>query len=85
MTTRHDFGKMLADLAIWVCAPTATRTRDLLLRRHFQSVPGWCWVWPDVLFRWGDNGWVCPGVALCLWSLAPRDLVSGAYVRMLLA
>jgi hypothetical protein len=33
------------------------RTRDLLLRRQFRNVPGRCWVWPDVPFRWSDNGW----------------------------
>src|ERR1700693_4784362 len=69
--------------------PTATRTRDLLLRRHFRNAPGRCWVWPHVAFRWSDNGWMCPGVALCLWSLAPslapRDLISDANVRMLMA
>ena len=74
------------DVAI-ACAPTATRTRDLLLRRHFRSVPGRCCVWPDVPFGCSENGWKWPGVALCLWSLAPRpaprNLVSNANVRML--
>jgi len=69
-----------------ICAPTATRTRDLLLRRHFRSMPGRCWVWPDVPFDRSGNGWRWPGAALCLWSLAPRlaprDLVSSANVRM---
>ena len=64
------------------CAPTATRTRDLLLRRHFRSVPRRCWMWPDVPFGCGENGWNWPGVALCLWRLAPRlaprHLVSNA-------
>jgi len=59
------------DVAI-ACAPTATRTRDLLLRRHFRSVPGRCWRWP--------------GAALRLRSLAPRlaprGLVSNTNVRM---
>ena len=52
-------------------------------------MPGRCWAWPDVPFRWSDNGWMWPGVALRLWSLAPslapRDLVSGANVRILMA
>ena len=64
------------------CAPTATRTRDLLLRRHFRSVPRRCWMWPDVTFGCGDYGWTWPGAALCLRSLAPRlaprNLVSNA-------
>jgi len=46
------------------CAPTATRTRDLLLRRHFQSVAGRCRVSPDVLFRCNGNGWIWPDAAL---------------------
>jgi hypothetical protein len=71
MTACPIVGKRLADLAIWMCAPTATRTRDLLLRRHFRSVPGRCWVWPDVPFGRGDNGWMWPGVAQRLWLLAP--------------
>jgi hypothetical protein len=41
--------------------------------------------WSDVQFRWSNDGWMWPGVAQCLWSLAPslapRDLVSGANVR----
>jgi len=28
-------------------------------------------VWPDVPFRCNDNGWMWPGAALRLWSLAP--------------
>jgi hypothetical protein len=68
------------------CAPTATRTRDLLLRRHLRSVARRCQMWPDVPFRCSDNGWTWPGAALCLWSLAPRlaprDLVSNANVRI---
>ena len=89
MTACPVRGKMLPDLGFQVCAPTATRTRDLLLRRHFRSVPGQCWVRPDVPFGCGENGWRWPGVALCLRSLAPRlaprDPVSNANVRMLMA
>jgi hypothetical protein len=44
-TGRHQtacpiLGKTLAGLGFQVCAPTATRTRDLLLRRHSRSVAG---------------------------------------------
>jgi len=42
------------------CAPTATRTRDLLLRRHFQSVAGWCRVSPDVPSGRTGSGWMWP-------------------------
>ena len=34
MTTCPILGKTLADLEFRECAPTATRTRDLLLRRQ---------------------------------------------------
>jgi hypothetical protein len=64
------------------CAPTATRTRDLLLRRHFQSVAGRCQMWPDVPFGYGESGWTWLGVAMWLRSLAPRDLVSNVNVRL---
>ena len=57
MTMCSILGRISADLASWMCAPTATRTRDLLLRRHFRSVPGWCHMWPDVPFRHYENGW----------------------------
>ena len=67
------------------CAPTATRTRDLLLRRHSRSVARRCRTSPDVPFRRSDNGWTWPAVALRLWSLAPSlapsRLVSAANVR----
>jgi hypothetical protein len=69
------------------CAPSRTRTYGLLLRRHFRSVAGRCQVWPDVPFGCSGYSWGWPGVALCLWSLAPRlaprDLVSSANVRMI--
>jgi hypothetical protein len=48
------------------CAPTATRTRDLLLRRHFRNVAWRCHMWPDVLFRYRENGWMWPVAALSL-------------------
>ena len=67
------------------CAPTATRTRGLLLRRHFGSVARRCRASSDVPFRWSDGGWTWPGVARCLRSLAPvwlpPDLVNNANVR----
>jgi hypothetical protein len=85
MTTCPILGKMLADLGFKVSAPTATRTRDLLLRRHSRSVARYCRTWPDVPFSWNDNRWTWPGVAPYLRSLAPslapRDLVSNANVR----
>ena len=44
-----------------------------------------CQVWPDVPFHCSGNGWMWPGVALRLWSLAPslapRKLVSSANVQ----
>jgi hypothetical protein len=68
------------------CAPTATRTRDLLLRRHSRNVVPYGPAWPDVPFGYSENGWMWPGVALRLWSLAPslapRNIVSSANVRM---
>jgi len=55
----------------FTCAPTATRTRDLLLRRHFRSMVRRCRVSPDVPFSCSRNGWKWPGVARYLSSLAP--------------
>jgi len=67
------------------CAPTATRTRDLLLRRQCRSVARRRLAWPDVPLRGSDNGWMWPGVARYLRSLAPRlaprNLVSNANVQ----
>ena len=54
------------------CAPTATRTRDLLLRRHFRSVAGWCHAWPDMPLGDTHSGCMWPDVASHLWSLALR-------------
>jgi hypothetical protein len=34
MMTYQNISKRLADLGLEMCAPTATRTRDLLLRRQ---------------------------------------------------
>jgi hypothetical protein len=68
------------------CAPSRTRTYGLLLRRHSRKVACRRRVWPDVPFCGSENGWAWPGVAAWLWSLAPslapRDLVSNANVRM---
>jgi|SRR5579862_7353149 len=73
----------------FTCAPTATRTRDLLLRRHSRSVARRRPARSDVPFRRSENGWTRPGVALRLWplapSLAPMDLISNANVRMVRA
>src|SRR5262249_62001503 len=69
------------------CAPSAIRTRALLLRRHFRPVAGRRWVAPDVLFSCTDNRWAWPSVAwhlsLLAPRLAPRDPVSLAHVRRL--
>ena len=37
-------------------AEALTPPRDLLLRRHFRSVPGRCWAWPGVPPSCSDNG-----------------------------
>ena len=52
--------------------PEISFRSELLLRRHFRSVAGWCQVWPDVPVRYSGNGWMRLGVAQCLSSLAPR-------------
>ena len=54
------------------CAPTATRTRDLLLRRHSRNAAESRLISPDVLFVCSKNRWLRPGIAWWLWSLAPR-------------
>jgi len=73
---------MQGDLGVWGGAPSAIRTRDLLLRRHSPDVDGCRLVWPDVAFSCTDSGWTWPGVAqylsLLAPRLAPRDLVSFA-------
>jgi hypothetical protein len=70
----------------FTCAPTATRTRDLLLRRQSRNAARRRPAWPDVPFSHSDNGWVRLDKALCLWSLAPRsaprDLISNANIRI---
>jgi hypothetical protein len=69
----------------WGGAPSAIRTRDLLLRRHSPGVARRCQAWPDVLFSCTDSGWKWPGVAqylsLLAPHLAPRDLLSLSNVR----
>ena len=56
------------------------------LRRHFRSVAGRRPISPDVPSGRSENGWTWLGMALCLWSLAPRQaprvLVSNANVRI---
>jgi hypothetical protein len=42
------------------CAPTATRTRDLLLRRHSRSAARHRPAWPDVPFSCSDNSSTWP-------------------------
>jgi len=68
------------------CAPTATRTRDLLLRRQSRNAARRRPAWPDVPFSHSDHGRVWLDKALCLWSLAPRlaprDLISNANIRI---
>jgi hypothetical protein len=54
------------------CAPTATRTRDLLLRRHFRNAAWQCWMWPDVPLDRALDSWMWPAVAQNLGALAPR-------------
>jgi len=50
MTARLGLVKMPPDLGFKMCAPTATRTRDLLLRRHSRNVAGRWRIWPDMPF-----------------------------------
>jgi hypothetical protein len=68
-----------------ISAPSAIRTRDLLLRRHFHGVARRRWKSPDVASSCTGSGCLWRGVALCLRllapHLAPRNLVSRANVR----
>src|SRR5262252_2623008 len=77
--------KIWADLVIHRGAPSAIRTRDLLLRRHSPDVARRRRVWPDVAFSCTDSGWTWLGVAQYLPLLAPRlapqNLISCANVR----
>ena len=70
------------DLVIHGSAPSATRTRDLLLRRHSQSVGRSGRMRPDVPLTCGDNRSTSLPVAPRLWSLAPslapREIISRA-------
>jgi hypothetical protein len=70
-----------------MCAPSAIRTRDPLLRRHFRAVARRCRTWPDVVPSCTDSRWLWPGMASCLPVLAPRlappNLISDANVRIL--
>ena len=72
MTTPHDGLASRTLTRIFESAPTATRTRDLLLRRHFRSVVIQRWISTEVLFGRYGGGWTRPDVALDLGSLAPR-------------
>ena len=60
------------DLRRTCCAPSATRTRDLLLRRHSRNVASHGSAWPHVQVSRIHHGWMWLGMALCLRSLAPR-------------
>ena len=51
-------GRKGADIRTPSCAPSATRTRDLLLRRHSRSTAWRRPVWPDVGSGCSDNGWI---------------------------
>jgi hypothetical protein len=64
--------RMRSDLRREGCAPSATRTRDLLLRRHSRNVASHGSAWPHVQVSWIHHGWMWLGMALCLRSLAPR-------------
>ena len=82
---RASDGRMGCDLEIRMGAPSAIRTRDLLLRRHSPTVALRCHTWPDVPFTCTNSGRTWPGVAQHLSLLAPRlapqNLVSLAHVR----
>jgi hypothetical protein len=60
------------DLRRRCCAPSATRTRDLLLRRHSRNVASHGSAWPHVQVSRIHHDWMWLGMALCLRSLAPR-------------
>ena len=54
-------------------APTATRTRDLLLRRRFHDIARWCPMWRDVAVTWSfarltglDVAWIMGLLAISL-------------------
>jgi hypothetical protein len=85
MTAHPGAAKIGPDLGFKPCAPTATRTRDLLLRRHFPNVASRRSRWPDMGPSRSENGWMWTDVAWCQWSLAPRlaprKIVSRANVR----
>jgi hypothetical protein len=60
------------DLPVASCAPSAIRTRDLLLRRHSPDLARCGWMWPDVALSCTDSGWMWPGDARYLPPLAPH-------------
>jgi len=68
-----DPGRPKFGLLAWALmgAPSAIRTRDLLLRRHSPGVAGWGWMWPDVPLSCTGSGWTWLSVARDLPSLAP--------------
>ena len=60
-------------------APTATRTRDLLLRRHSRNVAWYGPAWPDVPGRlqrgWLDVAWRGPATVVTGSPRAPQNIV----------
>jgi len=58
------FGRMQPGLRRRDSAPSATRTRDLLLRRHSVGVACHRPIWPDVGSSSGASGWVWPEIVL---------------------
>jgi len=65
------------------CAPTATRTRDLLLRRQTRDTAGRRPAWPDVPLSSTSSRLMWPDVAPHLRSLAP-SLAPRTLVRLLM-
>jgi hypothetical protein len=68
---------ILLGLTLLTCAPTATRTRDVLLRRHYRDGARWRSAWPDVPFRCTGSGRTWPSVAWRLGPLAPSLAANG--------
>jgi len=58
------FGRMRPGLRRRDSAPSATRTRDPLLRRHSVGVACHRPIWPDVGSSSSESGWVWPEIVL---------------------
>ena len=65
-------GRKGAGVRMSSCVPSRTRTYGLLLRRHFRGEALRRPMWPGVGSGCSANARMWPGVALCMWSLAPR-------------